>query len=136
MSTRDLSLVGKIAAILSGPVTGLLPPRLQMRLSQGNTEAASLMSTTSRITNLVLGFYAAASTASKIFGADIDPTPYDAATWLGLAAAADSFVREGLYGLYYHSNHGMATMHDVWGEPLISHLDSELHPEWYGIKRK
>lgn len=101
-----------------GILGGLLPPEIQERIT--NYEAASIMSTSSRRFNVLLGTYAIISSLVKLFGGDIDPTPNNILTWGGLGIAVDSFFREVLYGFYYHHNHPFVTYREPWGSFFLS----------------
>ncbi|RMF55764.1 hypothetical protein D6745_01170 [Candidatus Woesearchaeota archaeon] len=89
------------------------------------------MSTSSRAFNIAWSAYSAVSLIGRAFGMDIDPTPGNAATLLGLGVAADTAVREVCYGLHYYMNHPNSTYSDPWGEPILSLIDANRHPEWY-----
>ena len=89
------------------------------------------MSSTSRIFNDSWSLYTAASLISKIFGADIDPTPGNIATWSGTAIGVDTLIREFLYGVNYYFNHPFNTYHELWGEPIWSMIDHYKNPKWY-----
>lgn len=132
MDKKELSLVGKIASVISGPVTGLLPPRWQMKLTKRNYDAACYMSTTSRIFNGLWSLYTATSLVSKIFGVDIDPSAMNLATNIGIGVFIDTALREIKYAFSYGLNSPeFMNYHEPWGEPILSSIDFKLNSDWY-----
>ena len=133
--TTEFSLAGRIASALVGPVLGMLPPRWQLKVTNGNADAARIMSTSSRLTNGLYGIYAASSLICRMVGIDIDPTEGNHVTAVGVIIGVDTIVRESLYrSAYYlsmHQNHpdpGM-TYTEVWGEPILSIVDAMVSKE-------
>jgi hypothetical protein len=127
----ELSFLEKAGAVTLGPVLGLLPPRLQMKLSGDKRTAASYMSTSSRITNAVVSAYTLVSLGARLFGADIDPSTNDVVTNAGVWIGADTTLRELFYGAKYNWNHPYMPRNEPWGEPILSTIDSVVAPEWY-----
>lgn len=130
----ELSFLEKAVCVVSGPVLGMLPPRVQVNITD-NYNAASVMSCSSRVFNAAWSVYAASSLACKIFGADIDPTPGNLATYVGIPIAFDSVVREFLHGIRCYLQSPFEDFCEPWGEPIISLWDSGRHPEWYEDKK-
>ncbi len=133
---KDLSIFEKILCIASGPITGMLPPRVQQNIgafTKNDYQAASLMSTTSRVVNALWSGYTAMSLVGKAFGVDIDPTPLDAATYVGIPIAIDTVVREVLCAFAYGLNGGNSFMDyfGPWGEPFLSGRDVSRNHKWY-----
>ena len=127
-----LSFLEKAACVVNGPVLGLLPPRVQVRLGEatGNSyRAATLMSLSSRLTNIGIGLYGVGCVASRLFGADIDLTPMDAITWVGIPIAFDSFLREFMNAWEYTAAGGnlFRDYNVPWGEPFLSVLDDRIN---------
>lgn len=127
----ELSFLEKAGAITLGPILGLLPPRLQMKLSGEKYQAASYMSTSSRITNGIISAYTLVSLGARLFGADIDPSTNNIITNAGIGFGADTTLRELFYGAKYNWNHPFMSRNEPWGEPLLSTLDSLMNPGWY-----
>lgn len=119
-----------LAAIV-GPVAGLLPPRMQMKLTRDDEKTAHYMSLSSRVFNAAWGLYGTASLVARAFGADIDPTPGNIVTWSGPVALVDSAVRETLFGIKCYLNNPFNPRYEPWGEPIWSIIDQSRNPEWY-----
>jgi hypothetical protein len=129
---NSLSALGKVGCAVSGPVVGLLPPRLQ--INAFGYDGASVASTSSRVFNGVWSAYAACSLVAKAFGVDIDPTTHDVITYVGIPVIADSLVREFLLGVRNYFTSPFNDPYEPWGEPVISIIDSIRHPEFYENK--
>ena len=132
MQEEGLSLGEKVTAIISGPARGLLPSRAQVSI--WGLEAAAYMSTSSRIFGGLYTLYTATSFLGKAFGVDIDPTPGDTASWIGILVGIDTVVREiGMLGVRYFSH--TATGFDPFGEPVWQMIDIKRNEEWYAANR-
>lgn len=130
VSDKDIKFLNKVAGMIVGPVVGLAPERLQLKFTKGNYEKAYIMANTSRIVNNLWAAYSVLSVITKIFGADIDPTPGNVATWTGLGAAVDGFFRESYFTWETMLRYNKETPIIV-GEPLWTYFDNKKHPEWY-----
>jgi len=121
MNMKKSSSLDKVMFSIMGPVVGMLPSRTQIR--RFGFDNASLASTSSRVFNIALSLYSFAS-ATRLFG-DIDPTPENILTKVGLIIAADTVLRETLYATCYVFNGGSprVTYHEPFGEPVTSFLD-------------
>ncbi|MEK6842286.1 MAG: hypothetical protein AABX84_00575 [Nanoarchaeota archaeon] len=126
----NLSTLEKIGYSSVGIITGFLPPRLQLKITRDDEEAAYYMSLSSRITQGLFSLYAPVSLASKIFG-DIDPTDFNLLTIASGISLVDCIFREGLKGFKYIVENPFNKPYEAWGEPLISMWDVGRHPEWY-----
>lgn len=138
MEEKKLGVIGKGLSVVAGPVLGLLPPRIQEKLT--NYEAACWMSSSSRIFNTALSLATLVSLGTRTFGVDIDPTQGNIATNIGIGIGIDTVLREAAYKVYgefslmlYYGIHLAAyigkyeqlhfTHHSPWGEPIISAID-------------
>lgn len=131
MENQKLSLLEKSVCVALGPVLGMLPPRKQLELTKGNYEKACLLSSSSRIFNSVWSAYAAVSLAAKVFGADIDPMPYNALTYIGIPVALNTMIRELSFGVHFYLDSPFSSYNEPWGEPIISWMDYNKNPKWY-----
>lgn len=131
MSEERSSFLEKAGAIAVGPILGLLPPRLQMKVAGDKYQGACFMSTSSRITNALISAYTLVSLGARLFGADIDPSTKDIVTNAGIWIGADTTLREGLYAARYTFNNPFMNKNEPFGEPLWSISDSIVHSEWY-----
>ncbi len=127
------SLIDKVIYSAVGPVLGLLPPPLQIKLAKGDLTGARIMSTSSRIINAAYAAYTLASLTSGLFGIDIDPTPNNMGTTIGVVAGVDTLMRETLYRtkrafsiMCGDSLESRMSHTEVWGEPLVSAMYSLL----------
>jgi len=127
---KHLSVLKKVGCAVSGPVVGLLPPRVQ--INSLGYQGASIASTSSRIFDDVWSVYAVVSLVVKVFGVDIDPTTHDPITYVGIPIALDSGIREFLFGVHSYLTSPFNDNTEPWGEPIISFIDGERHPEFYG----
>jgi hypothetical protein len=118
-------------AIIAGPILGLAPAEKQIEMWHGNIAAARYMSTTSRISNAVWGAYALVSLGTRTFGYDIDLSPANLATWVGLGVAAQVAVRECVAWAAYRFKHPDGSRFDPIGDPILEvvHFSKEV-PLW------
>lgn len=128
---KNLSLTSKVLLATAGMVTGWLPARTQLYLTKGNNEDAYFMSVGSRVFNELVGVYGTAALTAKMFGADIDFTPGNIATYTGLPILIDTFMRETIAVFAYNQDPCFRKRQAVWGEPIIQILDSIKRPGWY-----
>ncbi|MBI2042939.1 hypothetical protein HYT25_00945 [Candidatus Pacearchaeota archaeon] len=126
-----LSPLEKTGYFSIGIATGFLPPRLQLKITKGNEEAAHYMSLSSRIAQGLFSLYAPTSLGSKLFGADIDPTPFEILGIASVVSALDWVVREGLKRFKYVVENPFNKPYEAWGEPFFSVRDAIRHREWY-----
>lgn len=134
--SKALDIYDRLYVLPFAVFTGMLPPRLQEKVFSRTSnpyKAAVLASDTSRLFNAAWTIGTVASLVGKIFGADIDPTPGDIATYAGIAVGVDTVVREFAFAFKYVLDHPFNDEEGyVWGEPFLSCRDSNKHPEWYG----
>ncbi|MBC8501466.1 MAG: hypothetical protein ISS25_04145 [Nanoarchaeota archaeon] len=128
---KELSRLEKIAWGAVGPVLGILPERVQMKITKGNQHAAFTMSASSRVVNGVWAAYSTASLISKAFGVDIDPSPGNIVTYAGIPLIPDTVAREVSFAFYYVLSHPFGHYHKPWGEPILTVMDNRKHPQWY-----
>lgn len=136
-----LNKLEKTICVLTGPVTGLIPPRLQMKLGQLTNnayEAAVYMSTSSRIFNAAWTAYGLVSGVAQLVGVDLDPSPGNSATWASIPIGIDGLIREIFNGFRYAIKGGnWFTDYNIpWGEPVLSFIDSEKNPKFYANEMK
>lgn len=121
---KKMSTFGGALLLLTGPLTGLLPERLALKLTRGNEQAAYNLTIVSRTFNAAYSVYALASWIAGAFGYEIDPSPGRALTKVGIGVAVDTLMREGYLKL-------VGDPGDTMGEPILAAIDSARHPEFY-----
>ena len=131
MRTNNFNFLERNLLRTVGIATGLLPPRLQLKITNGNTKAAGYMSEGSRFVNGVIPLVCGVvSITAMTFGKDVDPTPYNLLTigsflWTGLETAP----RELSHALHRIYNKDFEEVPVPWGEFYLSALDAKLNPK-------
>jgi len=132
--TIELSTLEKTICVLAGPAIGMLPAEMQMKigeLTNNPFQAASYMSTTSRLFNGVLAISGGVALAARMFGIDIDPTAYNSVTWAAIPLAVSTVLREAGYALKYETAGGkqFMTATEPHGEFFLSLGYGLIHKE-------
>ncbi len=130
-SEKSLSNLEKRNWSILGICAGFLPPRVQLNITRNNEEAAYHMSNSSRNAQKIFSLYAPISLGLKIFGVDVDPTPFELLTVASGISLVDCALRETISGLRHYIQSPFNREYEVWGEPFLSMRDARRHPEWY-----